>query len=352
MPGCVVCTIAMDIFMTGATGLVGAHTAAALLDAGHSLRLLARTPEKAQRWFAQHRIATDRVELIAGDMSDAALMETAMRGCDAVLHAAAMVSVDPRDGDRVYQGNLDGLAAVIGTAIRLKIPNIVYVSSIAAIFQPGLPRIDEHTPLSHSREAYMRSKIECEKRVREWQQQGAPIHITYPSGVFAPWDPGANESTEALKTFLNTAMVVTSSGMQVVDARDLAAVHRFLLEHGAPAKAVEARYVVAGHFHPWDEMVAIVQGITGQRLRVMRAPGAVFRLFGRLCDVIRKVIPISFPMSTESMIVVTQWSPADNSRIERLSGIRFRPTEETFRDTIAWQVEDGQIDQRFTPVHG
>ncbi|TNF36494.1 MAG: SDR family NAD(P)-dependent oxidoreductase [Gammaproteobacteria bacterium] len=341
----------MRIFMTGATGLVGAHTALALLDAGHTLRLLARTPAKAQRWLDDHDAPNDRIEIIAGDMCDAALMETAMHDCDAVLHAAAMVSVDPRDADRVYQGNLDGLEAVIGTAIRLQIPNIVYVSSIAAIFQPSLPRIDEHTPLSHSNEAYMGSKIACEKRVRGWQQQGAPIHITYPSGVFAPWDPGANESTEALKTFLNTAMVVTSSGMQVVDARDLAIVHRFLLEHGTPAKPVDARYVVAGHFHPWADMVAIVEGITGQKVRAMRAPGAVFRFFGRACDLLRKIIPISFPMSTESMIVVTQWSPADSSRIETLSGIRFRPTEDTFRDTIRWQVEAGQLDARFTPVN-
>lgn len=339
----------MRIFITGATGLVGAHTALALLDAGHTLRLLARTPAKARAWFAERGMAMERIELIAGDMTDAALMAEAMAGCDAVFHAAAMVSIDPRDGERVYAGNLAGLEAVIGTAIRLGIPNTVYVSSIAALFRPGLPRIDEHTPVGQSREAYMRSKIDCERRVRQWQAEGAPVHITYPSGVFAPWDPGANESTEALKTFLNTAIVITSSGMQLVDARDLALIHRFLLEHGAPANPVEARYITAGHFHPWADIVTLLQGLTGQRLRVLRAPGAVFRFAGRLCDLLRTVIPISFPMSAESMAVVTQWAPADNSRIERLTGLRFRPTRDTFRDTIGWQVETGQLEARFSP---
>jgi nucleoside-diphosphate-sugar epimerase len=258
--------------------------------------------------------------------------------------------VDPREGDAVYRSNLAGLDAVIGSAVRLRVPNIVYVSSMAALFQPGLPRIDESTPLGQSREAYIRSKIDCEKRVREWQAQGAPIHTTYPSGVFAPFDPGANESTEALKTFLNTMVPITSSGMQLVDARDLAAIHCYLLEHGAPQQPEKARYISAGHFHPWADIARLLHEVTGQRIHTFRAPGAVFRFFGWCCDRIRRVMPVRFPMSVESMQIVTQWSPADSSRIMQLTGIAFRPTEDTFRDTIRWQVQQQQLDKRFDPA--
>ena len=43
----------MKVFVTGATGLVGAHTAMALMDAGHQLRLLVRNKELAQSYFQQ-----------------------------------------------------------------------------------------------------------------------------------------------------------------------------------------------------------------------------------------------------------------------------------------------------------
>lgn len=340
----------MRIFVTGATGLVGAHTALRLLQAGHALRLLARTPAKARDWFAAQGVDADSLDIVAGDMTDAALMADAMQGCDAVFHAAAMVSVDPRDADTVYRSNLAGLDAVLGTAVRLGIANMVYVSSIAALFRPGLSHIDENTPPGQSQEAYMRSKLDCERRVRDWQDQGAPIQITYPSGVFAPGDPGANESTEALKTFLNSMVPITSSGLQVVDARDLAEVHRLLLENPHAGPATDARYVLGGHFLPWAEVAETLSRITGQRIRTFRAPGKVFRFVGHLLDGVRKLVPVAFPMSVESMAIVTQWSPVDSRRIRATHGIRFRPAEETFRDTIRWQVENGQLHSRFLPV--
>lgn len=340
----------MRIFVTGATGLVGAHTALRLLQAGHTLRLLARTPAKARDWFAAQGVDVGSLDIVAGDMTDAALMADAMQGCDAVFHAAAMVSVDPRDADAVYRSNLAGLDAVLGTAVRLGIANIVYVSSIAALFHPGLSHIDENTPLGQSQEAYMRSKLDCERQVRDWQARGAPIQITYPAGVFAPCDPGANESTEALKTFLNSMVPITSSGLQVVDARDLAEVHRLLLENPHTGLATDARYVLGGHFLPWAEVAGTLSRITGQSVRTFRAPGAVFRFLGHLLDGVRKLVPVAFPMSAESMAIVTQWSPVDSSRIITAHGIRFRPAENTFRDTIRWQVESGQLHPRFLPV--
>ena len=44
----------MRVFVTGATGLVGAHTARALLAAGHEVRILARDEGRARRYFRDH----------------------------------------------------------------------------------------------------------------------------------------------------------------------------------------------------------------------------------------------------------------------------------------------------------
>ncbi|MGH3578504.1 MAG: NAD-dependent epimerase/dehydratase family protein, partial [Mycobacterium sp.] len=41
----------MKVFCTGATGFVGAHTALALLEAGHEVRLLVRNEPAARSWF-------------------------------------------------------------------------------------------------------------------------------------------------------------------------------------------------------------------------------------------------------------------------------------------------------------
>lgn len=94
----------MKVFVTGATGFVGAHSARALLDAGHELRLLVRNPDAAQRYFSRHGYAVN--ELVTGDIRDAATVSAAMQGCDAVLHAAAIVAMEPSRAQEMYENNL------------------------------------------------------------------------------------------------------------------------------------------------------------------------------------------------------------------------------------------------------
>lgn len=324
----------MKVFLTGATGLVGAHTARELENAGHDLRLLVRDPERAADAFG--RIGIRSREFVVADMTDAAAIDAAVRACDAVVHAAAMVDLAPTRADEIYDGNVRGAQNVLGAAVRHGVERILYVSSLSALFSPDAERIDESSPIARSTQAYSRSKADCERLARDLQAAGAPIQITYPAGVFAPDDPKLSESNGALVRFLTQLVPLTSSGLQCVDARDLARVHRFLLESAHHRRGETARYVVAGHFYPWAEFAAVLEQVTGRKLRKIPIPGALFRLAGRVSDVVKHVWPFEFPLTSESAAIVTQWRRADSSRVLELTGMRFRPGAETFRDTIAW----------------
>ncbi|MGH3557986.1 MAG: NAD-dependent epimerase/dehydratase family protein, partial [Mycobacterium sp.] len=58
---------------------------------------------------------------------------------------------------------------------------------------------------------------------------------------------------------------------------------------------------------------------------------------------VKKLVPFETQISTEAMAITTQWSPASSSRFLEESGLRFRPGEETFGDTIRWMVAAGHI---------
>lgn len=328
----------MKIFVTGATGFVGAHTAMALMDAGHELRLLVRDRDFASRYFRRH--GYEPQDFAVADMRDRNAVRTAMQGCDAVFHAAAMVSLDPKKADEIYKSNLDSVDAVIGTACQLGIPNIVYVSSLGALFNPDGRRIDEQSPLGVSREPYSRSKRDCEEYVRGLQRQGYPIQITYPSGIFGPDDPKLNESNHALISLLRV-VPQTTAGIQCVDVRDLALAHRLMLEKPPQGDFEQARYVVAGHFYPWPEFHRMLQQVTGRRIFAPPTPGALLRFFGRIMDVVKTFYPVDFPVTSESMAIVSQWPVADSSRLLNHFGMAFRPGAETFSDTVRWLVDAG-----------
>jgi nucleoside-diphosphate-sugar epimerase len=72
----------MKIFMTGASGYIGGSVAAALLEAGHSVRGLVRSAERA----AQVRALG--IEPVLGSLGDAAVLAQAVREADAVINTA------------------------------------------------------------------------------------------------------------------------------------------------------------------------------------------------------------------------------------------------------------------------
>jgi nucleoside-diphosphate-sugar epimerase len=73
----------MKVFVTGASGYIGGSVAAALLEAGHSVRGLVRSAERA----AQARALG--VEPVLGSLGDAAVLAQAAREADAVINAAS-----------------------------------------------------------------------------------------------------------------------------------------------------------------------------------------------------------------------------------------------------------------------
>ena len=74
----------MRVMLTGATGFVGSHAAAALLASGCEVRALVRDPAKLERVFRGRGIAPP--EAVRGDVTDAESVERALDGCEAVTN--------------------------------------------------------------------------------------------------------------------------------------------------------------------------------------------------------------------------------------------------------------------------
>jgi nucleoside-diphosphate-sugar epimerase len=336
----------MKVFVTGATGLVGAHTVMELLRTGHRVRLLVRSREKAEKYFAAHSITID--DYLVGDMRDAETIRQGLAGCDALVHAAAVVGIEKSQAEEIYRSNLQALRAVLDTAIAAGTPNIIYVSSIGAfcndrrVVQQGM--VDESANLlEQSTDAYRRSKTDCEHYVRTLQEQGAPIQITYPTAILGPDDPGFSESNSALWRFVTQVVPQCSSGFQLVDARDLALAHRLMLERGAPADRTQGRFIIGGHYCEWHTLGQQLDQIMGKKLFKFWLPDSAWLALGLLLDQVKKIIPVDFPLTEEAAILVSRWTPASSAQAERELGLRFRSSEQTLRDTIAWMHRSGHL---------
>lgn len=327
----------MHVFVTGATGFIGFHTVLALLEAGHSVRLGVRNVAKMKALYESAGV--DITDFAEGEITDKAAIDAALEGCDAVIHTAAMVSLDASKAEQMYHTNVTGTRLVIGGAVEQGIRAIVHVSSAAAVYDPYATVVDESLPLAEQRSAYGRSKADSEKYVRGLNAEGANIAITYPGSVLGPDDPAMSEGNQGLAIFFNQTFVKTSSGMQIIDVRDLARIHAALLEGQKSGP-----YLVGGHFRSWDELGQTLDQVTGSSLNKLPMPGWLLRLMGAGVDLVSEVWPLDTQFTGEAAKYATQWVYVDDRKVREELEMDYRPLESTLTDTVRWLAGAGHIE--------
>jgi nucleoside-diphosphate-sugar epimerase len=174
----------MRVLITGGTGFVGGWTAKAIEDAGHSIRFLVRKPARLQTSVA--KLSVDVSDYAVGDITDRVSVREALRGCDAVVHSAALVATDPRQTHEMLSTNMQGAQNVLGQAVELGLDPILHVSSFTALFRPDLETLTADLPVVGGADGYGTSKAQVEIYARGLQDAGAPVNITYPGMVLGP----------------------------------------------------------------------------------------------------------------------------------------------------------------------
>jgi len=329
------------VLITGGTGLLGCHAAAALRASGHQVRLLVRNPDKIPRVYRPLGIET--IDHVVGDVTDPEAVGSALSGCDAVLHTAAVFSLDCRRAQELHHTNVVGSERVLGTAARLGLDPILHVSSITALFPPDGRLLTPDTSVKQPRDMYARSKADAERIARGLQQDGQPVTILYPGQIWGPCDPTLNDGIRAHFGFARARIFPdTPGGVPIVDVRDLTGPIAAILRPGQGPR----RYMVGGHFLPYGEVGRIFTRLTGRRVARPPVSGAAMRGIGRFVDLVQRRFGVTVGPTYEAMLTLTRGVPCDDSRARGELGFSPRPIDETVRDTLRWGFEQGAISAR------
>lgn len=193
----------MRILITGGTGFIGKQLAQQLLDAGQ-LSLDDQPAQAIERIvlfdaFAGEKVPSDpRIEVVTGDISDAATLAQVCDGVDLVWHLAAVVSsAAEADFDLGMQVNLYGLLNLLETLRRQgQSPRLVYASGFA-VFGGTLPQVvDDDTSLT-PQSSYGMQKAVGELLVADYARKGFIDGrvLRLPTIVVRPGKPNKAAST-------------------------------------------------------------------------------------------------------------------------------------------------------------
>jgi dihydroflavonol-4-reductase len=334
----------MRILVTGGTGFVGSHAVAAIARAGNEVRLLVRRPEQVSASLDPLGVAV--ADIVVGDVLDDDTVARAVRGCSAVVHAAAIFSLDPRRAEEMRRTNARATELVLTSAAEKGLDPIVYVSTTVALTRRGGSGPD--LPLGDIDRPYAQSKIASEQGARRLQDAGAPVVSVYPGAVYGPDDPYRGAQSEQVRwMLLGRFPTFPRGGQHVVDVRDVAA----LIAAVSARAGRPGRYVVPGHHVGCAELYAAVSDAAGRRLPHLVLPGPIIGPSVALIEAVQRRLPRRwhYPAEREGVAIVRRDTRFDDSAARTEFGLDPIPFRQTTADTVRWLVASGRVPARLAP---
>jgi dihydroflavonol-4-reductase len=332
----------MLVLVTGGTGFLGSHSVAAIVRAGHRVRLLARDESRVRPALDPLGVDAGAVDVVGGDVTDAPAVQAAVGGCDAVLHAASVFSFDSRAHPTMRAVNASGTETVLTAARLAGADPIVHVSSVVALMPSAGRPLSTESPVGRPRETYMATKAAAEQIARQHQDEGAPVTITYPPALVGPHDPYVGDQSGRLRDVLRGLMPIWPlGGHPIGDVRDTAAVHAAALVPGQGPRRFfgPARYVST------REYIRTVRRVTGRRLPTVFLPARSMLPIGMLTALAQRVVPGHIPAEYGAIYTCACAARLDDSVIGAC-GIHPRPLQETLAETVRWLHQHGDLTAR------
>ncbi|PNG38060.1 NAD-dependent epimerase/dehydratase family protein [Pseudomonas idahonensis] len=262
------------ILVTGGAGFIGSHLVDALLAKGYGVRVL---DDLSTGKVSNLPMDNPQLQLVVGDVADAAALAEAMHGCGAVVHLAAVASVQAsvEDPVRTHQSNFIGTLRVCEAMVAAGIRRVVFASSAAVYGNngEGTP-INEDTPKSPLT-PYAADKLASEYYLDFYRRQHGlePVILRF-FNIFGPRQDPSSPYSGVISIFSERAkrarpITVFGDGGQTRDfvyVEDLVKILVQGLEH--PAPAADATNVGLSGVTTLNDLIAALEQISGQPLDV------------------------------------------------------------------------------------
>jgi dihydroflavonol-4-reductase len=326
----------MLTLVTGGTGLVGNNVVRMLLDRGERVRVLVRDP-------SDKSLAGLPLDVMQGDVCDAASVRRAADGVDVVIHSAARVHLGWTGLDLQRAVNVEGTRNVARAAKDAGV-RMVHVSSVDAL---GLGTrenpADEECPAEGSVPCpYVVTKREAERAAMELVADGLDAVLVNPVYMFGPWDWKPSSGRMILEVSRGLAILAPPGGNDFADVRDVAAGILTAAQRGQRGR----RYILGGealsYFDAW-RMIADVVGTRGPWRKAM--PPGLF-VAGRFGDLLTKIRGREGDVNSAAVAMSRLEHHYTYARAAAELDYRPRPAREAVEAAWGWFAERGYATAR------
>lgn len=232
------------VLVTGASGFIASHTIIDLLKHGYEVKGTLRDASRGghlKSVLSKHYPEAANIELVSASLTDRDSWNHAVENCQGVIHIASPVPlIQPKDPQEVIEPARQGTLNVLQAASAAGIHRVVLTSSVAAVFGSNKQSNKTYTardwsdPHDKKLSAYAISKTVAEKVAWDFAaEHSIDLTAVNPGLVLGPaLEADYGSSLEALyKLLTGEVPLLPRLGFEVVDVRDVAALHRLAFEN-------------------------------------------------------------------------------------------------------------------------
>jgi UDP-glucose 4-epimerase len=301
------------ILVTGATGAVGPRVVEALNCVGYRIRTLSLNSPPDGIW-------PKTVETLAGDITDPAVVHSAMRGVEAVIHLAALLHiVDPAPDLRPqYEKiNVGGTAIVIEAAIRANVKRVVLFSTIA-VYGDSCGQVLDESSQPHPKTFYEQTKLDAEQIVlgaknSAGQSIGTVLRL---GAVYGSRIKG--NYRQLLKALAKRRFIPIGNGRNrrtLAYDKDVARAAVLAVDH--PGAAGKVFNVSDGRFHSMNDIIASMCMGLDRKAPRFSLPLRPIRFAAGMVEDAARLVGRKPPITRATIDKFTEDTAIDSRRIQR-----------------------------------
>jgi len=179
-----------QVLVTGADGFIGSHLTEALARRGCSVRALVQYNSFNSWGWLDHspRDLLASIEIVSGDVRDAAQMRKLSQGCDTILHLAALIAIpySYNAPESYVATNVSGTLNILQAARDLGVEKVIQTSTSEVYGSARFVPITEDHPLN-AQSPYAATKIAADQLALSFQQSfGTPVCVVRPFNTYGP----------------------------------------------------------------------------------------------------------------------------------------------------------------------
>ncbi len=322
------------VFVTGATGFIGARLVDELVRRGYPVRALVRTTG------AGRSIEDGRVTTVEGDILARDALTRAMEGCSRVFHLAAYAKNWARDPAAFFEHNVVGTRNVLAAARAVGVEKVVFTSSIVTLGPTPPGTIGDETMVRTTARfftTYEASKAGAEREALSLAAEGLPVVVVNPTRVYGPGRLTEGNSVTVMIDLYERGRFpfLLACGTNVgnyVLVDDLVRGHILAMERGRPGE----RYILGGHNASLRALLDLVDQVSGKRHLTINLPPMLAKAYACLEEAKGRWLGI-YPGITPGWVAtfLHDWAYS-SAKAQRELGYSITPLEDGVRATHEW----------------